>query len=115
MKPIMFLSLALVTAGALAVSLPSAVAHNWVPRYDGAKWGQQCLAPSQARRVPPTACCEHARFYCLAACDLTDINDGWKNACRANCQAAGSACLQRVQKRPPVGGLPGTTPPATTN
>jgi hypothetical protein len=109
------LMLAIAAASALAISLQSAVAHNWVPRYDGNKWGQACLAPGGPRRVSPATCCDHARFYCVSACGLADIDDGWKNACRNNCEGAGNACLIRVQKRPPVGRVPGDRLPATPN
>lgn len=113
MRAAIRLVLALAAAGVLAVSMRSADAHNWVPRYDGNKWGQSCLVPSP-RTTPPT-CCQHARAFCTAACGLADIHDGWKNACRANCETAGNVCLQRVQKRPPVGNVPGTKPPASMN
>lgn len=111
MRTGLLLMLAIAAASALAVSLQTAIAHNWVPRYDGNKWGQQCLVPSP--RTTPATCCDHARFYCLAACGLADTDDGWKNACRANCQTAGNTCLARVQKPPPVSNVPGTRPPAT--
>jgi hypothetical protein len=111
MRTGLFLMLALAAASAIAVTVEIAWAHNWVPRYDGNKWGQQCLIPSP-RTTPPT-CCNFARSTCVGACGLADTDDGWKNACRANCESAGAACLQRVQTRPPVGRVPGTRPPAT--
>lgn len=113
MRTGLLLMLAIAAVSALAVSLQPSVAHNWVPRYDGNKWGQQCLAPGGPRRVAPATCCEHARVYCVAACGLADVGEGWKNACRANCASAGATCLQRVQVPPPVGKVPGITPPAT--
>jgi hypothetical protein len=116
MKTHALLVLVVVAASAFAASMETAVAHFWVPRYNGAAWGAACLAPSGPRRVTPATCCEQARFFCQAACGLTDIDDAWKNACRANCQSAGNACLQRVQVLPPATGvIPGTRPPASTN
>lgn len=112
MRTGLLLMLAVAALSALAISLQSAGAHNWVPRYDGNKWGQQCLAQSGGRTTPAT-CCDHLRFYCVSACGLADIDDGWKNACRSNCEAAGNACRVRVQKRPPVGRVPGERPPAS--
>ncbi|MCE9523498.1 MAG: hypothetical protein K8S25_13830 [Alphaproteobacteria bacterium] len=115
MRTGLLLMLAIAAATALTISLQSAVAHNWVPRYDGNKWGQACLAPNGPRRVSPATCCNQARALCVSACGLADIDDGWKNACRANCESAGNACLARVQTLPPVGGVPGERPPASTN
>ncbi len=111
MKTGLFLMLALAAASAIAVTMQIAWAHNWVPRYDGNKWAQQCLIPSP--RSTPVTCCNHSRAYCVTACDLADTDNGWKNACRANCESAGAVCLQRVQPLPPTGNVPGTRPPAT--
>jgi hypothetical protein len=114
MRTNLLLLLAVVVAGAVVVVLRPADAHNWVPRYNGVTWGQQCLANASPRSTPAT-CCEHARFYCQAACGLADVDNGWKNACRANCQSAGTACLQRVTPLPPVTLDPRKRPPATQN
>lgn len=111
-----FLLLAFVAVGgAVALSMGPAVAHYWVPTYDGAKWGQVCLAPG-TRRVTPSVCCQQSGSFCQAACDLADIDDTWKNTCRTHCQSAVAACLQRVQQLPPATGvIPGVKPPAATN
>ena len=113
MKTCIVLLLAFVAAGVVALAMKSAGAHDWVPRYDGAKWGAACLA-SPGSRTTATTCCEFGRSTCRGACNLADVGDNWKNACRANCQAAGDACLQRVQRRPYPGEVHGTKPPAST-
>lgn len=113
MRTSIVLLLAFVAACVVALSMESADAHDWVPRYDGAKWGASCLA-SPGSRTTPTTCCEFARTTCQAACGLADVGEAWKNACRANCQSAGLACLQRVQRRPLPGDVQGTKPPAAT-
>ena len=108
--------LALTMASALLLSIPSSEAHNWVPVYNGAKWAQACSAPGGARRVAPPVCCQQSGSFCRIACGLVDIDDAWKNACRANCQTATTTCLQNVQLLPPATGIvPGAHPPATTN
>lgn len=115
LRTTLFLILVLAAASALALSRQSAVAHNWVPIYNGVKWAQSCSA-SAGTRTSPSTCCEHARFFCQAACDLADVDNGWKSACKDNCQSAGLACLQNVQTLPPVTGVvPGKKPPAATN
>lgn len=116
MKATLPATLTLLAAAVVVVSLQSADAHYAVPRYNGISWGVACLAPSGGvRQVPPAACCNHARSYCETACSLAEADNGWKNACRANCQAAGAACLQRVTPRPREGIDPRTQPPATPN
>lgn len=112
MKTWIVLVLAFVAACVVALALEPAGAHDWVPRYDGAKWGAACLVPNP--RASPATCCNFSRSSCQGACNLADVGDTWKNACRANCQSAGDACLRRVTPRPPVGGFQGTKPPATT-
>jgi hypothetical protein len=102
MRTGLWLMLAVAAASALAVSLDVAFAHNWVPRYDGQKWGLQCKIP-MPRTTPPT-CCQRTQYTCRSACGLADVDEGWKNACRANCDAAGQACLREVAPvKPPVG------------
>ena len=115
MRTTLWLSLALLAAAAIALSLQSADAHYSVPRYDGVAWGLACSQSGGGRTLAPPACCNHAQVTCTAACALVDANDGWKNECRARCQAAGAACLQRVTPRPPEGLDPRKPPPATTN
>lgn len=115
MRITLWLSLAFLAAAAIALSLQQADAHYAVPRYNGVTWGLACLATDSVRRLPPAACCNHARLTCEAACGLAEANDGWKNACRANCQTAGAACVQRVTPRPPEGLDPRRPPSATTN
>jgi hypothetical protein len=105
--------LIVIAASAIAIRIQSAVAHQWVPRYDGVAWGISCLVPNP--RMTPVACCNHANFTCRSACGLADVNAGWKNECRANCESAASACFARAQPRPPEGVVPGTRPPARTN
>ena len=107
--------LALAVAGALVFSMPSSDAHNWVPVYNGAKWAQACRVQG-GRRVTPPVCCQQSGAFCQGACGLADVDDGWKNACRANCQSTTTVCLQNVQVLPPVTGVvPGAHPPAATN
>jgi hypothetical protein len=114
MNPKTLVALAIV--GVLSFALPhSAGAHEWVPRYDGAKWAATCTEPGTLSRQTPTTCCSFARSHCQTACDLADVGNAWKTSCRSNCQSAGAMCLQRVQKRPPVSRNPLDTPPATTN
>lgn len=105
------LTMVLFVVSAIAISMESATAHNVPPRYNGNQWGQRCLVP--APRTTPTTCCERTRSGCIGGCGLADESDSWKNACRANCQAAGDLCLQRIQPRPPIIDRPGTAPPRT--
>ena len=112
MKTCIVLVLAFVAAGVLALAMKSADAHQWVPRYDGVKWGVACLVPNL--RTSPATCCNFALNSCQGGCGLADVGEAWKNACRANCQSAGEACLQRVATRPPPGEFQGTKPPAAT-
>ena len=115
MKATLLVTLTLLAATAVVASLQSADAHYSVPRYNGVSWGVACLAADSVRRLPPAACCNHSRSYCEAACGLAEANDGWKNTCRANCQAAGAACLQRVTPLPSEAIDPRTRPPSKTN
>ena len=104
----------LVTALAMClvvIAMQPATAHNVAPRYNGQAWGERCLVP--APRITPTTCCERTRTGCMGGCELADESASWINACKANCQAAGQACLQRIQPRPPLFDRPGTVPPRT--
>jgi hypothetical protein len=116
MKAKLLIFLAIFAACASAITIGTAVAHRWVPVYDGAAWGNACLVPSP--RTTPVTCCGFTRSTCEAACGLpAEVGDAWKNACRANCQSAGNACLQRVQGLPPTTSVrPGSQkPPASPN
>lgn len=93
------------------IAMQPATAHNVAPRYNGQSWGVQCLAPNP--RTSPPVCCDRTRSTCVAACALADESSGWKSACQANCEAAGQACHQRIQPRPPVFDRPDTVPPKT--